>query len=130
MRYVNRLQLRVVVASVLAASVVIGAVVCAAFDWAIVASVLAISALGAGAWLYHSVERMIVARRISTVRTAATPFMPLLSVMAAIMGLTQAVVRALTDVTDNETGRDVPVWRMLPIPRGNRPRKDGDELEG
>lgn len=126
----NRLELRVAVASVLAASVVILAVVCAAFDWAIVASILAIYSLGAGAWLYHSVERLLVARRISTVRTAATPFKPLLPVMAAIMGLTQAVVRALTDVTDTENRRDLPVWKVLPIPRSIRPKKNDDTLDG
>ena len=86
----SRLELRVVVAAVLAATVVLGAVVCAAYGWAIVASALAIYALGVGAWLYHSIERLILARRISTVRTAAKPLQPLLPVMAAIMGLTQA----------------------------------------
>ncbi|EUA65879.1 putative n utilization substance protein B [Mycobacterium xenopi 4042] len=55
---------------------------------------------GVGAWLYHCIERYLVAHRISTVRSAAKPFQPLLPVMAAIMGLTQAVVRSLSDVTD------------------------------
>ena len=91
----TRLELRVVVAAFLAATVVLGAVVCAAYGWTIVASVLSIYALGVGAWLYHSIERLIVARRISTVRSAAKPLQPLLPVMAAIMGLTQAVVRSL-----------------------------------
>lgn len=53
----SRLELRLVVAAVLAAAVVVGAVVCAAYGWTIVASVLSIFALGVGAWLYHSVER-------------------------------------------------------------------------
>ena len=47
---------------------------------------LAIYALGVGAWLYHSIERYVVARRISTVRSAVKPFQPLLPVMGAIMG--------------------------------------------
>lgn len=96
----TRLELRVFVASFLAATVVLGAVICAAYGWTIVALVLAIYALGVGAWLYHSIERLIVARRISTVRSAAKPLQPLLPVMAAIMGLTQAVVRSLSDVGD------------------------------
>jgi hypothetical protein len=97
---VSRLELRALLAAVLAAMVVLGAVICAAYGWTIVASALAIYALGVGAWLYHSIERLIVARRISTVRSAAKPLQPLLPVMAAIMGLTQAVVRSLSDVTD------------------------------
>ncbi|MBW0016903.1 MAG: antitermination protein NusB [Mycobacterium sp.] len=96
----TRLELRVVLAAWLAGTVVFGAVVCAAYGWTIVASVLSIYALGVGAWLYHSIERLILARRISTVRQAAKPLQPLLPVMAAIMGLTQAVVRSLSDVTD------------------------------
>lgn len=96
----TRLELRVAIAGVLAATVVLGAVVCAAYGWAVVGAALAIYALGAGAWLYHAIERLIVARRISTVRSAATPLRPLLPVMAAIMGLTQAVVRSLSDVTE------------------------------
>ncbi|OBG39065.1 antitermination protein NusB [Mycobacterium alsense] len=95
----TRLELRVVIAAVLAATVVLGAVVCAAYGWAIAASALAIYALGVGAWLCHSVERLILARRVSTVRSAARPLQPLLPVMAALMGLTQAVVRSLSDVT-------------------------------
>lgn len=47
----SRLELRLVVAAVLAAAVVVGAVVCAAYGWTIVASVLSIFALGVGAWL-------------------------------------------------------------------------------
>ena len=82
----TRLELRAVVAAFLAATVVLGAVVCAAFGWTIVASALSIYALGVGAWLYHCVERLIVARRISTVRTAAKPLQPLLPVMAAHHG--------------------------------------------
>lgn len=100
----TRLELRVVVAAVLAATVVLGAVVCAAYGLTIVASAMSIYALGVGAWLYHAIERLILARRISTVRTAAKPLQPLLPVMAAIMGLTQAVVRSLGDVTDLPAG--------------------------
>ena len=128
----TRLELRVVVAAFLAATVVLGAVVCAAYGLAIVASALSIYALGVGAWLYHSIERVILARRISTVRSAAKPFRPMLPVMAAIMGLTQAVVRALSDVTDEQPRRwDLPVRRWMEITRGNRRVADGDEeLEG
>lgn len=57
----SRLELRLVVAAVLAAAVVVGAVVCAAYGWTIVASVLSIFALGVGAWLYHCVERVAAA---------------------------------------------------------------------
>jgi hypothetical protein len=118
---VNRLELRVVAASFLAASVVLGAVICAAFGQAIVASVLSIYGLAVGAWLYHSIERLIVARRISTVRQAARPLQPLLPVMAAIMGLTQAVVRSLSDVTELPSrGLELPVLRWLENPLGNR----------
>ncbi|MCV7074430.1 MULTISPECIES: antitermination protein NusB [Mycobacterium] len=114
----TRLELRVVVAAWLAAAVVFGAVVCAAMDWAIVASALSIYALGVGAWLYHSVQRLILARRISTVRTAAKPLQPLLPVMAAIMGLTQAVVRSLGDVTELPSRRwDLPQFPQLPVMR-------------
>jgi len=104
----SRLELRVVIAGLLAVMVVLGAVVCAAFGWAIAASALSIYALGVGAWLYHCVERLIMARRISTVRAAARPLQPLLPVMAAIMGLTQAVVRSLSDVTELPVRR----WRV------------------
>ena len=79
----TRLELRAVIAAFMGMTVVMGAVVCAAYGWTIVASVLAIYALGVGAWLYHSIERLIVARRISTVRSAARPLQPLLPVMAA-----------------------------------------------
>jgi hypothetical protein len=120
----SRLELRVVVASWLAATVVLGAVICAAFGWAIVASAMSIYALGVGAWLYHSIERLIVARRISTVRTAAKPLQPLLPVMAAIMGLTQAVVRSLSDVTELPGRRwempQLPLLRWVENPLGNR----------
>lgn len=128
----NRLQLRVVIAGVLAATVVLGAVACAAYGLPVIASALAIYALGVGAWLYHSIERLVVARRISTVRSAARPFRPMLPVMAAIMGLTQAVVRALSDVTDEQPQRwDLPVRRWMEITRGNRRVADSDdELEG
>ena len=128
----TRLELRVAVAAFLAATVVLGAVVCAAYGWTIVASALAIYALGVGAWLYHSIERLIVARRISTVRSAARPLQPLLPVMAAIMGLTQAVVRSLSDVTDLPArSRDLPVLRWVEGTRANRRIVDSDdELDG
>jgi hypothetical protein len=117
----NRLELRVVAASFLAATVVLGAVVCAAFGQAVVASVLSIYALGVGAWLYHSIERLLVARRISTVRQAAKPLQPLLPVMAAIMGLSQAVVRSLSDVTELPSrGLELPMMRWLENPWGIR----------
>lgn len=124
----TRLELRLVVAAVLAATVVVGAVVCAAYHLSIVASVLAIYALGVGAWLYHCVERVAVARRISTVRSAATPLRPLLPVMAAIMGLTQGVVRSLSDVTELPVRRwELPMLRWLDGGRGNRRVIDGDD---
>jgi hypothetical protein len=128
----TRLELRVVIAAVLAATVVLGAVLCAAYGQAVIAAVLAIYALGVGAWLYHSIERYLLARRIETVRSAAQPFRPLLPVMAAIMGLTQAVVRSLSDVTDAAPRRwDLPVRRWMEITRGERRRYDGDdEFEG
>lgn len=128
----NRLELRIVVASFLAATVVLGAVACAAYGLAVVAAALAIYALGVGAWLYHSIERYVVARRISTVRSAAKPFQPLLPVMAAIMGLTQAVVRSLSDVTDLPQRRwDLPVRRWMEVARGSRRVEDDDrENEG
>lgn len=123
----TRLELRLVVAAVLAATVVVGAVVCAAYGWSIVASVLSIYALGVGAWLYHCVERVAVARRISTVRSAAKPLQPLLPVMAAIMGLTQGVVRALSDVTDLPARRrELPMLRWADSGRGNRRFIDGE----
>ncbi|MCA2249095.1 antitermination protein NusB [Mycobacterium intracellulare] len=123
----TRLELRLVVAAVLAAAVVVGAVVCAAYGWTIVASVLSIFALGVGAWLYHCVERVAVARRISTVRSAARPLQPLLPVMAAIMGLTQGVVRALSDVTDLPSrSRELLVLRWADA-RANRRMIEGDE---
>lgn len=124
----TRLELRAVVAGLLAATVVLGAVVCAAFGWTIVASALSIYALAVGAWLYHCVERLVVARRISTVRTAARPLQPLLPVMAAIMGLTQAVVRSLTDVTELPIRRrDLPVLRWVDSTRASRRVVDGDD---
>jgi hypothetical protein len=130
---VTRLELRALVAACLAATVVLGAVVCAAYGWTIVASALSIYALGVGAWLYHSIERLIVARRISTVRSAAKPLQPLLPVMAAIMGLTQAVVRSLSDVTDLPArSRDLPVLRWVEGNRTNRRIIDSegeDELD-
>ena len=109
----SRLELRVVLAALLATTVVAGAVVCAAFGWAIVASTMAIYALGVGAWLYHSIERLILANRISTVRSAAKPLQPLLPVMAAIMGLTQGVVRSLSDVTEPARRFELPALRWL-----------------
>ena len=116
----NRLELRVIVAAVVAATVVLGAVLCAAYDQAVIAAALAIYALGVGAWLYHSIERYVLARRISTVRSAAKPLSPLLPVMAAIMGLMQAVVRSLSDVTE------VAPRRWIPITCG---RKADDDFE-
>jgi hypothetical protein len=127
----TRLELRVVIAAVLAATVVLGAVMCAAYGQAVIAAVLAIYALGVGAWLYHSIERYVLARRISTVRSAAKPLQPLLPVMAAIMGLTQAVVRSLSDVTDGPPRHlDLPVLRWMSITRGSRHDRDGDEFDG
>ena len=125
----TRLELRVAVAAFLAATVVLGAVVCAAYGWTIVASALSIYALGVGAWLYHSIERLIVARRMSTVRSAAKPLQPLLPVMAAIMGLTQAVVRSLSDVTDLPARRwELPALRWMEGSRADRRvLDDGDE---
>lgn len=124
----TRLELRVAVAALLAATVVLGAVVCAAYGWTIVASALSIYALGVGAWLYHSIERLMVARRISTVRSAARPLQPLLPVMAAIMGLTQAVVRSLSDVTDLPArSRELPVLRWMDGARADRRGPDGDD---
>ena len=126
----TRLELRAVIAAVLAATIVLGAVMCAAYGQAAIAAALAIYALGVGAWLYHSVERLVVARRISTVRSAAQPFRPLLPVMAAIMALTQAVVRSLSDVTDVPPRRwDLPVRRWMEITRGDRHGHDDDEYE-
>jgi hypothetical protein len=113
----TRLELRVGVAAFLAATVILGAVVCAAYRLTIGASALAIYALGVGAWLYHSIERLIMARRIDTVRSAAKPLQPLLPVMAAIMGLTQAVVRSLSDVTELPARR----WELPGLRRGENP---------
>jgi hypothetical protein len=126
----SRLELRAFLAAVLAATVVLGAVICAAYGLTIVASALSIYALGVGAWLYHSIERLIVARRISTVRSAAKPLQPLLPVMAAIMGLTQAVVRSLGDVTDLPARRrELPMLRRMDNTRSGRRIVDGDEPE-
>ena len=126
----TRLELRAAIAAFMAATVVMGAVICAAYGWTVVASALAIYALGVGAWLYHCIERLIVANRISTVRTAAKPLQPLLPVMAAIMGLTQAVVRSLTDVTDLPArSRDLPVLRWMEATRANRRVVDGDDVD-
>ncbi|MGH3969584.1 MAG: antitermination protein NusB [Mycobacterium sp.] len=126
----TRLELRVLIAALLAATVVLGAVVCAASGQAVIAAALAIYALGVGAWLYHAVERYVVARRISTVRTVAKPFQPLLPVMAAIIGLTQAVVRSLSDVTDVPPRRwDLPVRRWMALNRGGAKRDDEPTAE-
>jgi hypothetical protein len=126
----SRLELRAYLAAVLAATVVLGAVICAAYGLTIVASALSIYALGVGAWLYHSIERLIVARRISTVRSAAKPLQPLLPVMAALMGLTQAVVRSLGDVTDLPArSRELPMLRWMDSTRSGRRVVDGDEPE-
>jgi hypothetical protein len=130
----TRLELRVVLSVLAAVVVVVGAVISAAFSWTIVASVLAIFALGVGALVYHTIERLILARRISTVRTAAKPLQPLLPVMAAIMGLTQGVVRSLGDVTDLPGRRwelpQLPMLKWMENPLGNRGNKqiiDGDD---
>lgn len=130
----TRLELRVVMAVLAAVTVVVGAVISAAFGWTILASVLAIFGLGVGAAVYHTVERLILARRISTVRTAAKPLLP---VMAAIMGLTQGVVRSLGDVTDLPGRRfelpQLPLfkWMENPLSKGNRQVIDSDdELDG
>jgi len=121
------LQLCLVVAALMAATVVVGAVVCAAYGLSIVASVLSIFALGVGAWLYHCVERLVVARRISTVRSAAKPLQPLLPVMAAIMALTQGVVRSLSDVTELPARRwELPVLRWVDGTRASRRVLDRD----
>lgn len=123
----TRLELRVVVAGILAATVVLGAVVCAAYGLAVIAAALAIYALAVGAWLYHAIERYVVARRISTVRTVAKPLAPLLPVMAAIMGLTQAVVRSLSDVADVAPRRwDLPVRRWMELNRGGANGRDDE----
>lgn len=123
----SRLELRVVIAGLLAATVVLGAVACAAFGQATIAAVLAIYALGVGGWLYHAVERLVVARRISTVRSVARPFSPLLPVMGAIMGLTQAVVRALSDVTEEQTPpQELSIARLVERTRFGRRAKNGD----
>ncbi len=126
----TRLELRAVVAGFLAATVVVGAVICAAYGLAAPAAALAVYALVVGAWLCHCIERYLVARRIGTVRSAAKPLAPLLPVMSAIMGLTQAVVRSLSDVTDAGPRRwDVPVRRWMAITRGN-PGDSEDEPDG
>src|ERR1700748_2782739 len=130
----TRLELRVVIAAVLAATVVVGAVLCAAYGQAVIAAVLAIYALGVGAWLYHSIERYLLARRIETVRSAAQPFRPLLPVMAAIIALTQGVVRSLSGVTDAAaTPRrgELRVRGWMEITRGDRRshQVDDDESE-
>ncbi len=124
----TRLELRVLIAAVMAATVVLGAVMCAAYGQAAIAAALAIYGLAVGAWLYHAIERYMLARRIDTVRSAAQPFRPLLPVMAAIMGLTQAVVRSLSDVTDAEPTRrwDLPVRRWMELTRG---RRNDDEVD-
>jgi hypothetical protein len=131
----SRLGLRAAVAAFLAGTVVLGAVVCAAYGLTMVASAMSIYALGVGAWLYHCIERLVVANRISTVRTAAKPLQPLLPVMAAIMGLTQGVVRSLTDVTDLPArGRELPVLRWVENPFGVRSNRrvleSDDEPDG
>jgi hypothetical protein len=126
----SRLELRAYLAAVMAATVVLGAVICAAYGLTIVASALSIYALGVGAWLYHSIERLIVARRIATVRSAAKPLQPLLPVMAALMGLTQAVVRSLGDVADLPSrSRELPMLRWMDSTRSGRRVVDGDEPE-
>jgi hypothetical protein len=125
---VSRLELRLSIAAFLAGAVVLGAVVCAAYGLTVVASAMSIFALGVGAWLYHCIERVIVANRISTVRTAAKPLQPLLPVMAALMGLTQGVVRSLSDVTDLPARRwELPVLRWVESTRGKSRVVDADD---
>jgi hypothetical protein len=128
----TRLELRVAIAAILAATVVLGAVLCAAYGQAVIAAALAIYALGVGAWLYHSSERLVLARRIDTVRSAATPFRPLFPVMAAILALTQVVVRSLSDATDEiePQRRELSVRRWMPIARGRRRHDYDDEFDG
>jgi hypothetical protein len=128
----SRLELRLSIAAFLAGTVVIGAVVCAAYGLTIVASAMSIFALGVGAWLYHCIERVVVANRISTVRTAAKPLQPLLPVMAALMGLTQGVVRSLSDVTDLPVRRwELPVLRWVEGTRvKGRVVEADDEVDG
>ena len=124
----SRLEVRLAIAAFLAGTVVMGAVVCAAYGWTIVASAMSIFALGVGAWLYHCIERVVVANRISTVRTAAKPLQPLLPVMAALMGLTQGVVRSLSDVTDLPARRwEFPVLRWVENTRGRGRVVDADD---
>lgn len=126
----SRLELRALVAVVLAATVVLGALTCAAYGLTIVASALSIYALGVGAWLNHCIQRLVIARRISTVRSAAKPLQPLLPLMAALMGLTQAVVRSLTDVTELPArGRDLPMLRWMDNARAGRRVVDSDETD-
>jgi uncharacterized membrane protein YfcA len=128
----NPLKLRVVIAGVAAASVVLGAAICAQFDQAALAAALSIYGLGVGAWLCHAVERYVVAKRVNTVIEAnrLNPFRsmakPLLPVMGAVIGLTQAVVRALSDVSDLEERRDISPARRFAITRGRR-RTHNDE---
>ena len=123
----SSLELRASLAAFLAGAVVIGAVVCAAYGWTIVASATSIFALGVGAWLYHCIERVVVANRISTVRTAAKPLQPLLPVMAALMGLTQGVVRSLADVTELPARRwELPVLRWVESTREKGRMADDD----
>jgi hypothetical protein len=126
----SRLEMRLSIAAFLAGTVVLGAVVCAAYGLTIVASAMSIFALGVGAWLYHCIERVVVANRISTVRTAAKPLQPLLPVMAALMGLTQGVVRSLSDVTDLPARRwELPVLRWVESTRGRGRVVEGDDDE-
>ena len=129
----NRHRVRIFVASILAASVVLGAMVCAAYGWAMIAAALAVYALAVGAWLFHSIERYVVARRVNTVMAAnrlnpvRSVARPLLPVMAAVMGLTQAVVNALSDASDlDDERRAVPVWRLTQITRVRRGRRSDD----
>ncbi|WP_144207175.1 antitermination protein NusB [Mycobacterium tilburgii] len=122
----NRLELRALVAVVLASTVVLGAVSCAAYGLTIVASAASIYALDVGAWLYHCIERLVVARHISTVRSAAKPLQALLP----LMGLTQAVVRSLSDVAELPArGRGLPMLRWMDNSRAGRRVGDGDDTE-
>jgi hypothetical protein len=124
----NRLKLRLVSACLAAASVVLAAAMCAQFGQAAIAAALSIYALGVGAWLYHAIERYVVAKRLNTVHTAAKPLLP---VMAAIIGLTQTVIRALSDVAELQTRRDSSLWppRYLAITRVHRRSKADDDRQ-
>ena len=129
----TRLELRVVIAAVLAATVVLGRGL--------------LRGLRAGGDRGGAGDLRVGRRRLALPLDRALragpadrdgsvggqPFQPLLPVMAAIMGLTQAVVRSLSDVTDAAptTSRrwDLPVRRWMEITRGDRRSEDADDDE-